>query len=101
MHFWGSADGAGGRAGGCGKGVFGKNQAPRKSRARRAPCLWQGAADLKARAPLPPAPSVILEDWIPFLVGLEPKNCSQRVFGGVFEFLQALVALFFDLGDSF
>ena len=42
----------------------------------------EGAADLKAQAPLPPAPSVILEVWIPFFVGLEPKSCSQRVFGG-------------------
>jgi hypothetical protein len=28
-----------------GRQKLGKNEAPRKFRARRAPCLWQGAAD--------------------------------------------------------
>ncbi len=37
-------------------------QALRKSRARRAPCQRQGAADLKA-APLPPAPFLQFVGW--------------------------------------
>ena len=37
----------GGRAGAGGKAFLGQEPGLRKSRARRAPCRWQGAADLK------------------------------------------------------
>ena len=35
----------------------------RKFRARRAPCLWQGAADLMAFGLLPPGPNNLTGKW--------------------------------------
>ena len=79
-------------------------QALRKSRARRAPCRRQGAADLKAQAPLPPAPKK------------SPGNCnfevkkvarwclgrsffvSWRVWGSLGGILEALWALWGSFG---
>ena len=63
---------------------FGKNlaRAPPKFRARRAPCLWQGAADLKAQAALLPALQHELEAWI--LVSgtrLDEFGCLLLVLG--------------------
>ena len=54
--FW-RVSGSGWRQGGKPwEGLFLPKTGPRKSRARRAPCHRQGAADRKAQAPLPPAP---------------------------------------------
>ena len=73
----------------------------------------EGAADLKARAPLPPAPycdfaglitvSWGLEPlvWIPFLGAWSQKAVRRGSSEVFFEVLEALGALFFDLGGSF
>ena len=52
----------GGRAGASGLRIWQK-PGLRKSRARRAPCLWQGAADLMAFGLLPPAPKNLAGKW--------------------------------------
>ena len=72
-----------------------RQRAPQKFRARRAPCRWQGAADLKAQAPLPPAPQHELEALI--LVSgtwLEEFGCLLLMLGGsqglIFGLLECL-----------
>ena len=82
VDFWDLGRGAGGRAGGCGTLEFGKyGQALRKSRARRAPCRRQGAADLKAQAPLPPAPK---KRGLKIVI-LRSKRCPDGVLEGLFS----------------